>query len=94
MILQGSRYASSTIATVTAPATFGGGDISVILPGAGQPYSFQYTSYQVVDGDRIDDIAYKYLGNAGLWWSIANINPEVLWWDDLTPGIIIRIPAS
>ena len=94
MILQGSRYVANTVVTVAAPATFGGGDISVIVPGAGQPYTFQYTDYQVVAGDRIDNIAYRYFGNATLWWQIANVNPEVLYWDDLMPGTVIRIPAA
>lgn len=93
-VLAGSRYANSSVVTVVAPDTFGGGDISVIVPGMGQPYTFQYTSYQVIAGDRIDNIAFQHLGNAALWWAIANVNPEVLWWDDLTPGTILRIPAT
>ena len=32
-----------------------------------QPFSFKYTSYQVVEGDRIDNIAYQYYGDPLLW---------------------------
>ena len=88
-IIAGSRYADSKVATVVK----GGKDVSVIVPGMQKPFSFNYTSYQVVEGDRIDNIAYQYYGDPLLWWRIGDANPQVLFWDSLTPGIILRIPV-
>lgn len=92
-ILANSRYINSTVMTVVAPAAFGGGDISVIVPSMQQPFSFKYVSHQVVAGDRIDTIANQYYGDATSWWRIADANPSQLWWDDLTLGTVLRIPV-
>jgi hypothetical protein len=89
MILANSRYADSTLATVDK----GGSDVSVIVPSAQKPHSFTYANHQVTTGERIDSLAYQYYTDATLWWRIADANPEVLFWDDLTPGIVIRIPT-
>ena len=48
--------------------------------------------YTVLEGDRIDLIAYKYLGNAELWWVICDYN-DIFLPLELTPGLIIRIPS-
>ena len=89
MIASGSRYADSAITTVDKD----GQPVAVIVPGMQQPYSFRYASHQVSEGDRLDNLAYQYYGDPTVWWRIADANPDVLYWDVLTPGIIIRIPA-
>ena len=35
-----------------------------------------YTWYQVKESDRLDQIAFEYLGDSRLWWVIADLNPE------------------
>ena len=92
-VLPNSRYANSTIATVQATAEFGGGDVAAIVPSAAVAYSFQYVSHQVMTGDRADSLAYQYYTDPSQWFRIAQANPEILWWDDLTPGTVIRIPV-
>lgn len=92
MILPNSRYANSQVVTICAPAVFGGGNVAVIVPSQAVAYSFTYVTYQVQIGDRIDSIAYQFYTDATLWWRIAQANPEILWWDNLTPGTVIRIP--
>ena len=92
MIFPNSRYANSALATIEAPAVFGSGDVSVIVPGQATAYSFTYVTYQTRIGDRIDGLAYQFYTDATLWWRIAQANPEILWWDNLTPGTVIRIP--
>lgn len=92
MILPNSRYANSTIATVQATSTFGGGNVSVIVPSTALAYNFQYVSHQVMLGERIDSIAFQYYTDPTLWYYIAYANPEIMWWDNLTPGAIIRVP--
>lgn len=89
MILPGSRYADSTVAAVDK----GGTNVAVIVPGAQNAYSFSYVGHTVTIGERIDGIAFQYYNDATLWWRIADANPEMLWWDGLEPGTILRIPA-
>ena len=89
MILPNSRYADSTVATVDR----NGSDISVIVPSAQKTYSFTHVNHQVKAGERVDSLAYQYYTDATLWWRIADANPEIMFWDDLTSGTVIRIPS-
>lgn len=88
MILPNSRYADSAVATVDK----NGSDAAVIVPSAQKPYSFAYVHHQVMIGERIDSIAYQYYTDAGMWWRIADANPEIMFWDDLPSGTVIRVP--
>lgn len=52
----------------------------------------KYIEYTWVFGDRLDYLAFVYLGNSRLWWQIMDINPSI---DDpfaIEPGTKIRIP--
>tara|TARA_R100000008_G_scaffold86332_2_gene78959 strand:+ start:4785 stop:5063 length:279 start_codon:yes stop_codon:yes gene_type:complete len=44
------------------------------------------------DGDRCDNLAQEFYGNAELWWFIARVNN--LKTNNIPPGISLRIPAS
>lgn len=92
MILPNSRYANSTVATLEAPAAFGGGDVAVIVPSPASSYNFAFINHQVVHGERIDSIAFQYYTDPALWWRIAQANPEIMYWDNLPVGTILRIP--
>lgn len=48
--------------------------------------------YSVVEGDRIDLIAHRYLGDARLWWVIADYN-ELFFPLELAIGSVLRIPS-
>lgn len=48
--------------------------------------------YTVVEGDRIDLIAYRYLGRADLWWVICDYN-DVFFPLEIEPGVTLRIPS-
>ncbi|MHB1001979.1 MAG: LysM peptidoglycan-binding domain-containing protein [Armatimonadota bacterium] len=43
-------------------------------------------------GDRIDLLAYRYLGDPTLWWVICDYN-DIFYPLDLDLGMIIRIPS-
>lgn len=90
MILANSRYVDSTVATVDK----NGSDVAVIVPSTQKAYSFAYSHHQVVTGERIETIAYQYYTDATLWWRIADANPELMWFDDIAPGTVIRVPAA
>ena len=88
-IIAGSRYADSKVATVVKD----GKDVAVIVPSMQQPFSFKYVSHQVTEGERVDNIAYQYYTDPTMWFRIADANPDVLFWDDLAPGLVLRIPV-
>lgn len=48
--------------------------------------------HTVAEGDRIDLVAYRYLGRAELWWIICDYN-EVFFPLELEIGIVLRIPS-
>jgi len=46
-------------------------------------------------GQRLDNLAYDYLGDGGYWWIICLVNGFKTPFDDeIVQGRIIRIPAS
>lgn len=46
----------------------------------------------VKQGDRVDLLAHKYLGDARLWWIICEYN-NIFWMFDLVEGNEIRLPS-
>lgn len=48
--------------------------------------------HQVVEGDRIDMLAYHYLGDPILWWVICDFN-DIAFPLDLAVGATLRIPS-
>lgn len=88
MISANSRYANSTVVTVEKD----GGNVGAIVPSAALSYSFQYVSHLVIQGDRIDALSSQFYGDPTLWWKIAQANPEIMYWDNLVVGTILRVP--
>jgi hypothetical protein len=62
-----------------------------LLPAAGTLASLG--EHAVVDGDRLDTLAYRYLGDPELWWRIAdgNVSPTL---DELTSEIGRRLRVT
>lgn len=50
------------------------------------------TFHTMVEGDRIDLIAYRYLGSIGLWWVICDYN-DIFFPLELEPGTVLRVPS-
>lgn len=90
MISSNSRYATDTVARVTDD---NGITRSTIVRASPVAQVAEFTYYRVVDGDTIQAIANVALNDPTQWWKIADINPEIMQWYDLTPGVVIRIPA-
>jgi nucleoid-associated protein YgaU len=53
-----------------------------------------YKLYTWQANDRADLVAAKELGNPTLWWSIFDINPEVINPLNVQPGTVLRLPQS
>ena len=49
--------------------------------------------HTVVEGDRIELLAHKYLGDVNLWWVIADYN-DLFFCQELKIGARLRIPSS
>lgn len=48
--------------------------------------------HTVVEGDRIDLIAYRYLGRAELWWVICDYN-DIFFPLEFVVGMVLRVPS-
>jgi len=55
-------------------------------------YGVAVYQYYVSPGDTFESIAAKIYGDAGQYWRIADLNPQIKFPLDLEPGDIIRVP--
>lgn len=86
MIGRRSRYATAILYTGGAEEFLG---IRVPVDVAPRPDDRFHT---VVDGDRLDLLAHRYLGRADLWWIICDYN-DIFFPMKLEPGSVLRIPS-
>lgn len=86
MISQDSRYATCVL-YVDGKEEFLG--MRPLIDTTPQPDDVFHT---VVEGDRIDLIAYRYLGSASLWWVICDYN-DIFLPLDLVSGSVLRLPS-
>lgn len=84
-----SRYAASTVVKLTDAS---GAVRYTIVPSHQQDFTVTFTYHQMSGAERIDLLAYEYYNDEGKWYMIADANPEIMDWDNLDPGVIIRIP--
>jgi len=57
------------------------------------PSDAQYINHEVVNGDTLDFLAYKYLYNPNYWWVILDCNSQFFSPWEIKPGTILRIPT-
>ena len=86
MITKQSRYASCVILTDGTRSWLGSRHPLVALPRDDDRF------HQVKPHDRIDALAARYLGEATLWWVIADVN-ELFFPLALPVGQVLRIPS-
>ena len=91
MIFEGSRYENADV-TMTLGADGVPRTVVGVPPGPTAGLVIPYFEYVLRSGDRIDVLAARYLNDAELWWRIADLNPEFLFWETLPGGVVIRIP--
>ena len=88
-----SRYAGAP--TYRVRTANGGRHPAVYAPEYGYlPLDFEYVPYRINQGDRLDLIAYRFLGSPELWWVLAHANPEIVSPDNIVPGTVLRIPSA
>jgi hypothetical protein len=57
-------------------------------------YATKFYTYEWKDGDRLDLIANKFLGNPQFWWKIMDLNPEVINPTQISAGTLLRLPNA
>jgi nucleoid-associated protein YgaU len=86
-----SRFAGLPILEVTAPD---GTTRNVIALRIGQlPTPQSTTPFRVRQGDELDLLAKRFLGDERLWWRILDANPLV-YPLDIAPGDVIGLPDA
>lgn len=80
-----SRYRNTSIIDNQYLSTFDFPDIDIS--------KLTTISIRITDSDRLDTLAFKYLGDGTYWWVIALIN-DLNWPWDFASGQIIRIPTD
>jgi nucleoid-associated protein YgaU len=53
----------------------------------------RYVTYTVRDGDTVESIAARQLGDPLRYWEISDINPQFKFPMDISPGDVIRLPT-
>ena len=86
MIGRRSRYAASILYTSAE------GDFLGARPSIDTKPRPDDRFHTVIEGDRVDLLAFRYLGRAELWWIICDYN-DIFFPLELTPGAILRIPS-
>lgn len=86
MIGKDSRYAQSVL------YTGGGEEFLGARPQIDTTPRPDDRFHTVREGDRIDLIAFSYLGDAALWWIICDYN-EIFNPLELESGAVLRIPS-
>lgn len=86
MISQDSRYATCVLYMDGKEEFLG---MRSLIDTTPQPDDVFHT---VVEGDRVDLIAYRYLGSASLWWVICDYN-DIFLPLDLVSGSVLRVPS-
>lgn len=92
MIFEGSRYENASVAPVAGTDGVVRRTITDahVLP----VQAFQFSYYTVKEGDRIDILAQRFLGDAELWWVLADYNPQWLYYDAIPANTILRVPSA
>jgi nucleoid-associated protein YgaU len=91
MIFKGSRYSGTP---VISPARIDGSTPQVLAQRVIPPAP-GVVSYTVVEGERLDQLAYRYYSEAQKYWLLLDANPDVLDpFELLQPGRVIQIPQN
>jgi hypothetical protein len=89
MIFSDSRYASGYLYKaydVTNNANL----VTVQRVFPTETAGFYYYAWK--EGDRIENVAYRLLGDASTWWKVMDYNPEIIDAINIPVGTLLRVP--
>lgn len=81
-----SPYDSSTL------VKYSDGDVSLEPQRPSVSASSSDIQHTVLEGETLQNIAFRYYGDSGLWYLISEANNILNPFEELTDGQIIRIP--
>lgn len=87
-----SRYADNQVIPITNSAGLTKSTIIINPPNKAVVYGISTYTWQL--GDQIDYLSFSAYGDETQWWRIADANPEILFWNNITPGTQVRIPSA
>jgi len=89
-IYKGSRYEYSTVDFVST--TVNGDANPIVYYQLTKLPKITYTEHVYTQGERLDQLAYKYYKNPEYWWIIPEFNPEISDFTNIPTGTVIKIP--
>jgi hypothetical protein len=89
-IYKGSRYEYSTVDYFSTETK--SNDKPYVIYLFSNLGLVSYWEHTYVDGERLDEIAYKYYKRPEYWWIIPEYNPAIADINNITPGTILKIP--
>ena len=89
-IYKGSRYEYSTIDYVATKAPYV--EKPLVLYSFSNLGLVNFWEHVYVQGERLDQISYKYYKRPEYWWVIPEYNPHIEDVNNITPGTVLRIP--
>lgn len=89
MISELSRYAEARIQYVDSDR----GHQPALYPGPIFYNGQRYQVYVVSEGEEFAMLARRFYKDPGLYWRIADANPQVFYPEDLVAGSVLRIPT-
>lgn len=89
-IYKGSRYEYSTVDYISVEEE--GSENPVVLYKFSDLGLVRYWEHEYVEGERLDQIAFKYYKKPEYWWIIPEFNPELEDFTNIAPGTKLRIP--
>lgn len=87
-----SRYADNQVIPITDSKALTRSTIIIKPPSKPVVYGISTYTWQL--GDQIDYLSFSAYGDETQWWRIADANPEILFWNNITPGTQVRIPSA
>ena len=93
MIHYNSRYDVAG-EVVVVPDRYGDEMVKTVFRVFPDSQSGAFGQYVWRDGDRIDQVANFFVGNASRWWEIMDLNPEIHSPAEIAPGMSIRVPLT
>lgn len=52
----------------------------------------RYKIHVYAQGERFDQLSFKYYGNPHMWWVFPEYNPEIRDFFNIEPGTRLRVP--
>lgn len=94
MLLRTSRYADPTTTNDIMLVDQNGNQVRTLFRRPNWSGTFDFVYYVWREGDRIDRIAQRFLGDPTMYWKIMDLNPEILNPGQIAPGTNVRIPSA